>query len=307
MPMIWNIKKFNREIESLKELGRQTDALRPEEQGRIKQAVLLAIAKQPLPAPSVREKAERFLQSLKLAISVLLGLSLVGGTVFASGSSKPGDLLYPVKIATEKTRLSLAFSQTTKVTLQTEFAIERLKELREISAGPKPAAGLSGQQNKNQFLSATSSGAAGFSAGTTTKFSNSGQNDKQRQIEMQAKIEAGVEIKNALDALRKAKGQMQSKGDAKNAEKMNQNILNLEERAAEQNIIINLPTNKLENNREDNYQAATGTSDSIKKEPENEKSFNNKINFNTTRLHRTNVSLATSTGSPFDGSSSDHE
>lgn len=61
-----------------------------------------------------------------------------GGLVYASQSSLPGQLLYPVKIKTEKTRLATAIKPEKKKKLQLEFVDTRVKEVKIISEKKNP-------------------------------------------------------------------------------------------------------------------------------------------------------------------------
>ena len=70
-----------------------------------------------------------------LMLVILLGAT---STVAASGSAKPGDLLFPIDRATEEIRLALA-TPDQKELLQHTFIIERFAELREIVAEEKIA------------------------------------------------------------------------------------------------------------------------------------------------------------------------
>lgn len=63
-----------------------------------------------------------------LLLMVLLG---AGGTVAASESAKPGDLLFPVDRATEQLRLTLAGDET-RAALEARFLDERFAELAEM-------------------------------------------------------------------------------------------------------------------------------------------------------------------------------
>lgn len=55
------------------------------------------------------------------------------GAVNASFNSVPGDILYPVKLVSEKLQLTFAASAQRRVTLQTEFAGRRLHEVTQIT------------------------------------------------------------------------------------------------------------------------------------------------------------------------------
>lgn len=69
--------------------------------------------------------------------SLLIVLSGWAATVNASFASVPGDLLYPVKLATEKVQLSLAASSEQRARLHAEFAGRRLDEVMDISASSR--------------------------------------------------------------------------------------------------------------------------------------------------------------------------
>lgn len=76
-------------------------------------------------------------------VAVIFFISSIG-TIAAMGAvrgSLPGDIFYPVKIAIEKTQVSLAQDKENKIKLQTEFALRRLEELEALSVdsqNPQP-------------------------------------------------------------------------------------------------------------------------------------------------------------------------
>lgn len=83
---------------------------------------------EPVPSPFLFS----FLTKKPMAPIALLVLLLGGGgTVAAAESARPGDLLFPVDHAVENLRLALA-SEDKAERLRSEFAEERLLELREI-------------------------------------------------------------------------------------------------------------------------------------------------------------------------------
>ena len=70
--------------------------------------------------------------AMSWAIILALVVSLLGaGTVYASGSALPGDLLYPVKLSVEHIRLSIA-DDAGEVSLATEFLQTRLDEIQAL-------------------------------------------------------------------------------------------------------------------------------------------------------------------------------
>jgi len=78
---------------------------------------------------------------LRPAGAVLSAFIIIFGswiaTVNASFGSVPGDLLYPVKLVSERMQITLAATDEQKARLHTEFAGRRLKEVMEIAATPQ--------------------------------------------------------------------------------------------------------------------------------------------------------------------------
>jgi hypothetical protein len=76
----------------------------------------------------------RWQRRLAVAFAVILVLFLVGaGTVTASASSLPGDMLYPVKTATEKIQGFFKFGNEAKAGFYIELAQRRLSEIEALS------------------------------------------------------------------------------------------------------------------------------------------------------------------------------
>ncbi len=69
---------------------------------------------------------------VSVVVVVIVISMAAGGTAYASQSSVPGDLLYPVKIETEDIRLVFAGDSISKAELNTQFASERLAELSKV-------------------------------------------------------------------------------------------------------------------------------------------------------------------------------
>ena len=71
------------------------------------------------------------------ATAVIVGvfvLLLAGGsTVAASSNSLPGDILYPVKLATEKVQTAFTFSDTGKAKLDAKLASRRAEEMARLA------------------------------------------------------------------------------------------------------------------------------------------------------------------------------
>lgn len=68
-----------------------------------------------------------------------LGLILSGAVATVGATnSLPGDLLYPVKLATERVQLSFSSSSEQRVRLHTEFAERRLQEAVDLTSSDEP-------------------------------------------------------------------------------------------------------------------------------------------------------------------------
>lgn len=101
---------------------------------------------QPMPMPSQAKTAigvfaRQLSTSVRgpvLAVSSAIA-AILGGSLFsvnASERSLPGDTLYPVKIATEQTKLALTSKKTDKLKLKTEYVTRRVNEIKAIANNP---------------------------------------------------------------------------------------------------------------------------------------------------------------------------
>jgi len=81
---------------------------------------------------------------VRMAVSVIvivIILSLMGGgTAYASQGSLPGEILYPVKTATEDTRLFFTGGGAAKAELNLQFARTRLEEMSKLASGNQQGA-----------------------------------------------------------------------------------------------------------------------------------------------------------------------
>jgi hypothetical protein len=77
-------------------------------------------------------------RAVVIAVAVVLAISaLGGGTVYASQDSFPGDVIYPVKIGSERIQLMLTPGDAARARLELGFADRRLQEM-EILANVDP-------------------------------------------------------------------------------------------------------------------------------------------------------------------------
>jgi hypothetical protein len=77
---------------------------------------------------------KRVLTPLFLMVAMIAGSA---GTTYAAQSSLPGETLYPIKIASEKTRIAIATNNAGKARLHGKFAERRLAEIDSLANNPK--------------------------------------------------------------------------------------------------------------------------------------------------------------------------
>ncbi len=68
--------------------------------------------------------------AVNIILIIIFGFGII--TIQAAKNSLPGDILYPIKIATEKTELLLAKNKSNKIKLEARFAARRLDEFQQI-------------------------------------------------------------------------------------------------------------------------------------------------------------------------------
>lgn len=239
--MIWFKEKFNKEIKALPLLVEKEDVLSATELQNIRQKVLLSLNTETNPVTFRYSWSERKEKIMRYVISVLVGLSLFGGTAFASTAAKPGDLLYPVKMIKEKVQLSVAVSEQSKVQLQAKFAEERLKELAELKV-------------KTQTQNST----------TATSTVNE-KNEHDNKIEEEAKVHTQTDVNNAIEVLTQVKAKLEAKGNTQAAAALGENIIRLQTGALSQNLKLEFESE--DHNRgedKDNRSTSTSTPGSVK-------------------------------------------
>lgn len=148
--MILDTKKFNNEIRALKSIRGDDYLFHPLRRQQIKESLFRKISeKTENGVTSARifryAFSERRTILMRYAILVLLGLMVVGGTVQASDNALPGDILYPVKRAAERMRLTLAVTEENKAAVQTRIAEKRSEELDKVFEKPDSGAREQGQ------------------------------------------------------------------------------------------------------------------------------------------------------------------
>lgn len=209
-------QKFSREVAGLKELGRSSVFLHPVRQAQLKDRILHRLGE--TPGADIRSVVlERRMTLMRYIVSVLVGLGLVGGTAFASQGALPGEVLYPVKRATEKVELAAAFTPTAQARVNARQARERLEELSEIR------------------VRLQASGAASTSTATATSPREDGDDDDsvKTEVELKAEAEARARLRRAVEVLSQVQLELKAKGQATAAAALLDQVLKLELKADE--------------------------------------------------------------------------
>jgi hypothetical protein len=155
-------------VRRLAETGRHVaETIRLPEPDEVWQAALRnQLLTTPIELPAVprwRALTTRIAASARVALATGTAGALIGstGVVAAAAQSLPGDLLHPVKIATEQTRLLLSTTAAGDVDLHLAFARERLDEAESIAGSASSATLGAVMVNLDQHLAAAAADAAG--------------------------------------------------------------------------------------------------------------------------------------------------
>jgi len=84
---------------------------------------------------NTRQKEKHMMSSLilKAAVALAVLFSVAGGTAVTAADSLPNSPVYPVKIAMEDVQLAMVSNPETAVTLHTNLAAERLREMERLA------------------------------------------------------------------------------------------------------------------------------------------------------------------------------
>jgi hypothetical protein len=167
-------KKLNPQLKKHLEALQETPARDPQQkdQGRM-QFLRQAQAMQPQRKTSLWEQIVSWLGGFQgtarkrwavtlagIAAALILTLASVGGTVYASQNSLPGDALYPVKTLTEKVQLRLEHDPEDRIQLYSSFAHRRILEIQVMleKGEPVPHSALNRlEQHTERMLQETAS------------------------------------------------------------------------------------------------------------------------------------------------------
>jgi hypothetical protein len=226
--MIFDEKGFEKEIAAIKGQGGFGDNLSDDSKQSVRSKVMQAISSAAVQAQPVYSWRQKYHTAIRYAVSVVVGLSLVGGTTFASNGTVPGDPLYSVKRVKEKIELTLALSDASKTGLEAKFAEDRLTELHALMAkfmqqgGPKNSAIVSGSGSTTPANIATS-----------TEENNSG---KGNELEIKAEADASSQVNTALTKLKHLQAKFTASGQTEAAAAIQINIVDLQNKAFLENV-----------------------------------------------------------------------
>jgi len=151
---------------------------------------------------SLSKRKERYsMFALVTTVSVLVALVLGGGgaTVYASQTSLPDQVLYPLKTASEDVRLSLAGDPQARLDLLLDFTDRRIAELVALQAAGEPASEETAQRLQAEYSMALQL-AAGMEEGSvqaSRERIRSRLRDQDRVMEMSQK-----QIRSTTDPIR---------------------------------------------------------------------------------------------------------
>ena len=216
--MIFSEKGFEKEIKALKEQGGFGDALSEQEMAKGKQRMMMEVGKPNSAAAHSLSWREKNHNLIRYIVSIGVGLSLVGGTTFASNGTLPGDPLYPIKRVKEKIELALAATDQAKADLEITFAQKRLDELQSLSQKFLP---------NHQGNPSSTPGAA------------NNQDAIDGIVKTKAQINAEADFNSALDGLKNLQEKFDSQGNQKDAADIQAKILKLQSSAALEHLKLN--------------------------------------------------------------------
>lgn len=182
MKMFNNRNQSKSAFLSLQKAARLLD-LAPGRQEVIRSKVLSAIriVPQAIPEPGTGLASRRLIWLPRFSMVVLVGIGVLGGTVYASGWALPGDVLYPVKLAKERVELGLAAQGEPKALVVARHAEERLSELSILKVEENNTASDIRKQPANE--------------------------------QQEVRREADVQVRSAINTLLEVKKQLESQGN----------------------------------------------------------------------------------------------
>lgn len=148
-------------------------------------------------------------------LSTVVGVAVVGGTVAASNTAKPGDTLFPVKKAVERMQVALSTSDQARADIQAKIATERVQDLGEVSDQHKSEAKTEAQdQLSNAIATLKEVEAKLLAKGNTQAAQSVAENiTKLEQMAAQNQLDVKVEDQNGTGDQSKTEDQNDNGSD----------------------------------------------------------------------------------------------
>jgi uncharacterized membrane protein YgcG len=143
----------------------------------------------------------------RVAIALVLVLSIVGGTAAAAQSSLPDSPLYGIKLAVEGARLNFARAPSQQAMLSLSFAGERVREIERQAIANRPISGQVSLRLQNE-LDAALSAAARAPEPEMLRLLNQIRTMAQTQERALAQAEVSAPSESGKNALRQAEQAM---------------------------------------------------------------------------------------------------
>ncbi|MDP3986465.1 MAG: DUF5667 domain-containing protein [Candidatus Veblenbacteria bacterium] len=203
--MWFDIKKYNREVGALRLLKDNPPELNPLRQQALKEQLFSRLGSTS-GAPSTAGRGfslfDKKLKVFPLVLTILIALGMSTGTVLASSSALPGDILYPVKRLEEKIELKLASNPQVHARVRAKHAEVRLEELSQLEVQAE------------------------------TKTSGEAKT-RAEEREQRAASEAGLDLETTLNALSEVQIKFENEGQAAAATSISNVIKRLTDRATQ--------------------------------------------------------------------------
>jgi hypothetical protein len=90
-------------------------------------------------------------RTFALSVALVIVFVLAGGTVFASRNSLPGNLLYPIKMASERVESFTAVGPKAQAEVYVSHAVSRLQEVEQIVTSSGQLNNATRQEIQNKF------------------------------------------------------------------------------------------------------------------------------------------------------------
>lgn len=213
-----SIKKFNKEIENIKNISEVNDRLSPLEFSEIKHKVLSELRNPQTAKPENTLFFKKY-GFARLAFYVIVCIFLVSGTAFAAGSANPGDFLYPIKRTGETVLMAVAITMDAQTRLRVDFAKNRIKEFSTLQSISQNIEAVS-ESKTDSFIDTLGSIILNKKNGPEYVL-------ETKELENLAKQEAQIEVENTVKVLNQVKEVHKLKGEDKKAQRIESDIQGL--------------------------------------------------------------------------------